>query len=169
MEAPPVNRSQLNSARLYVSPTLSPVPKFVKKFPLVYAGRQVEKRRFPFRKPTAYITLPCATALACDAWPHGYGNMLQNKHRIACDRHKIKWMVLLTWKYYALSAISIQSLIVDAHTRNILRHDKCTQSVASSSLAWLPKSEWRALELPAYFPSSLLLTSLCVLTCMNSL
>ena len=24
------------------------------------------KRRFPFRKPTAYITLPCATELACD-------------------------------------------------------------------------------------------------------
>ena len=26
----------------------------------------MEKRRFPYRKPTAYITLPCATALACD-------------------------------------------------------------------------------------------------------
>ena len=25
------------------------------------------KRMFPYRKPTAYITLPCATALACDA------------------------------------------------------------------------------------------------------
>ena len=26
----------------------------------------MEKRRFPFRKPTAHITLPCTTALACD-------------------------------------------------------------------------------------------------------
>ena len=41
--------------------------KMVLKFPLVFPGRQVEKRMFPFRKPTAYITLPCATALACDS------------------------------------------------------------------------------------------------------
>ena len=40
--------------------------KLVNKFPLVFPGRQVEKRMFPYRKPTAYITLPCATALACD-------------------------------------------------------------------------------------------------------
>ena len=31
-----------------------------------FPGRQVEKRMFPNREPTAYITLPCATALACD-------------------------------------------------------------------------------------------------------
>ena len=29
-------------------------------------SRATEKRMFPYRKPTAYITLPCATALACD-------------------------------------------------------------------------------------------------------
>ena len=33
---------------------------------MAFPGRQVEKRMFPYRKPTAYITLPCATALACD-------------------------------------------------------------------------------------------------------
>ena len=38
----------------------------VSKFPLVFPGRQVQKRMFPYRKPTAYITLPCATALAWD-------------------------------------------------------------------------------------------------------
>ena len=42
------------------------MPKMVLKFPVVFPGRQVEKRMFPYRKPTAYITLPCATALACD-------------------------------------------------------------------------------------------------------
>ena len=36
------------------------------KFPLSFPGRQVQKRMFPYRMPTAYITLPCATALACD-------------------------------------------------------------------------------------------------------
>ena len=39
----------------------------VLKFPLVFPGRQVEKRMFPYRKSTAYITVPSATALACDA------------------------------------------------------------------------------------------------------
>ena len=38
----------------------------IKKFPVAFPGRQVEKRMFPNRKPTAYKTLPCATALACD-------------------------------------------------------------------------------------------------------
>jgi len=42
------------------------MPKMVSKFSLVFPGRQAEKRVFPFRKPTAYITVPCATALACD-------------------------------------------------------------------------------------------------------
>ena len=37
----------------------------VSKFPLVFPGPQVQKRMFPCRKPTSYITLPCATALAC--------------------------------------------------------------------------------------------------------
>ena len=36
------------------------------RFPLVLPGQQVEKRMFPYRKPTAYVTLPCATDLACD-------------------------------------------------------------------------------------------------------
>ena len=34
--------------------------KCLKGFP----GQQVEKSIFPFRKPMAYITLPCATTLA---------------------------------------------------------------------------------------------------------
>ena len=38
----------------------------VLKLTLVFPGRQVEKACFPIEKPTAYITLPCATALACD-------------------------------------------------------------------------------------------------------
>ena len=42
------------------------MPKMVSKFPVAFPGRQVEKCTFPYRKPTAYITLPCATALACD-------------------------------------------------------------------------------------------------------
>ena len=35
------------------------------------------KSMFPYRKPTAYITLPCATALACDS------TSLLRPHRIA--------------------------------------------------------------------------------------
>ena len=36
------------------------------KISIGFPGRQVEKRMFPCREPTAYITLPSATALACD-------------------------------------------------------------------------------------------------------
>ena len=46
--------------------------KLVLKFLLVFPGRQVEKRMFPYRKPTAYMTSPCATALACDSAPLAY-------------------------------------------------------------------------------------------------
>ena len=38
------------------------------KFPLVFPGRQAEKRMFRYRKPTAYRTLSCATALAYDVF-----------------------------------------------------------------------------------------------------
>ena len=38
------------------------------KFSVAFSGRQVEKRMFPYRKPTADITLPCPTALACDSF-----------------------------------------------------------------------------------------------------
>ena len=49
--------------------------KMVLKCPMDFAGRQVEKRMFPYRKPTAYIALPCATALACDIWvTHTFNN-----------------------------------------------------------------------------------------------
>ena len=43
------------------------IPKMVLQFSLVFPGQQVEKRMFPYRKPTAYITVPSATALACDS------------------------------------------------------------------------------------------------------
>ena len=49
-----MNRSQPNLASLQVSLTLSPMPKMVLKFPVDFPGRQVEKRMFPYRMPTAY-------------------------------------------------------------------------------------------------------------------
>jgi hypothetical protein len=44
------------------------MPTMVVKLSMVFPSRQVEKRMLPFSKPTANITLPRATALACDVF-----------------------------------------------------------------------------------------------------
>ena len=57
--------------------------------------------------------------------------MQQNMHQITCEKLKIKWIGLLTWKCYPFSAISWTHI-----QKRFLRHDKHKQSVASSSLDW---------------------------------
>jgi len=42
------------------------MPSLVTKYSLVCPGREVENRIFPIEKHRAYITVPCATAMAFD-------------------------------------------------------------------------------------------------------
>ena len=76
------------------------------KFPLVFPGRQVQKRMFPYRKPTAFITLPCATALTCDGTINTVSNyFIFLRHSVKVDNKlflsadvilsvSIKWNVM---------------------------------------------------------------------------
>ena len=78
----------------------------VLKFPVASPGRQVEKRMFPYRKPTAYITLPCATALACDT------NLIQKLQSLS-SIVIVKWhasLLIENSKYFLFNVPTLQEL-----------------------------------------------------------
>ena len=64
--------------------------KNLSKVSIVFSGRQVEKRMFPFRKPTAYITLPCATALACDLRVTPTSESIHNSLTVLLDPENVE-------------------------------------------------------------------------------